>query len=188
METQIGIMMSNRHAHLSRTLCDTLFGEGYALTVQKEIGAGEFAAAETVTIVGPKGQLEEVRVMGPARDFTQVELLQSDCHKLGVDAPLRDSGDLEGAVSLQIVGPNGSGEAACGIVAHRHIHMADVISEPLGIADRQMVNVRVGGERGITFHNVLVRVHKGKRALMHIDIEEGNAAGIKNGDMGELLL
>ena len=187
MSYQVSIMMSNRHVHLSREVCDQVFGKDYELTVKKEIGAGEFAAAETVTLEGPGGRMENVRVMGPVRNFTQAELLQSDCWKLGVDAPLRDSGDLRDAVPLRIIGPAGEAEAACGIVAHRHIHMASVISEPLGINDGQMVSVKVGGERGITFHNVLVRVHKGKRAEMHIDMEEGNAAGLKNGALGEII-
>ena len=188
MNYQVSIKMSNRHVHLSREVCDQLFGKGYELTVKKEIGAGEFAAAETVTLEGPGGRLEQVRVMGPVRGIDQAELLKSDCRLLGIDAPLRDSGDLNGAATLRIIGPAGEAEAACGIVAHRHIHMASVISEPLGISDGQMVSVKVGGERGITFHNVLVRVHKGTRAEMHIDMEEGNAAGLKNGDMGELVI
>ena len=188
MANQVKIMMSNHHAHLSRKLCDELFGKDYELTVQKEIGAGEFAAAETIQIEGPDGILKNVRVMGPTRGLTQVELLKSDCRKLGVNAPLRDSGDLNGAVTLGLIGPQGRGEAACGIVAQRHIHMASVISEPLGIKDKQMVSVKVDGERGLIYDNVLVRVHVGKNALMHIDMEEGNAAGLKNGDMGEIII
>ena len=188
MSYQVSIMMSNRHVHLSREVCDQIFGKGYELTEKKAIGAGEFAAEETVTLEGPKGRIEQVRVMGPVRGFTQAELLQSDCHKLGVDAPLRDSGDLEGAASLTITGPVGKVQVPCAIVACRHIHMANVISEPLGITNGQMVSVRTGGERSVTFHNVLVRVHKGTRAEMHIDMEEGNAAGLKNGDVGEIVV
>jgi putative phosphotransacetylase len=124
--------------------------------------------------------------LGPFREYTQAEILQGDCYKLGVDAPVRSSGELENAAPLKIIGPQGEITLNCGIIAHRHIHMKKDIADELGYVNGQSVNVRVPGIRGLIFENVLISIG-GRGLMMHIDTEEGNAAGIKNGNTLELI-
>lgn len=182
------IMLSNRHIHLSEEVCYALFGEGHKLTPKNELDAAQYAAIETVDVIGPKGKLEAVRVLGPNRKFTQVELLRSDCFKLGVQAPIRESGDLRDAAVLKLVGTVGEVEIPCGIIALRHIHLPSKIAEEHGIQDLQMLSLRVEGERAMTFDNVLVRIGKGDLCVVHLDTEEGNAANLTNGVMGTLIV
>ena len=190
MAFEVRAMLSNRHAHVTQEVCEKLFGKS-ELTVQRYLSEGgtEFAAQEKVTLVGPKGQVAGVRLLGPCRKYTQVELLKSDCFALGVNPPIRESGALSDAAPLKIVGPAGEVELEhTAILALRHIHMGKETMEEHGIADRQMVSVKVGGERGLVFNNVLVRPIPGKNSVMHVDMEEGNAANMKNGDMVEVIL
>lgn len=189
MRKELPIALSNRHVHLSKEHIEILFGEGYELTKMKDLSQpGQYACEEKVDIVGPKGTLKGVRVLGPARNKTQVEVSLSDGFKLGVVPPVRDSGDLAGSPGAKIVGPKGEVEIEEGIIAAaRHIHMHTTDAEEFGVKDKDRVKVRVGGERGLVFENVLVRVNPNYALEMHVDIEEGNAALVKNGTIVELI-
>lgn len=188
MEHSVEIKLSNHHVHMTREVCDALFGAGYEPTLKKWLTKRIYACEETITVAGPKGELHNVRLLGPLREYTQVELLRADCFKLGVKAPIRDSGHLDNAATLRLVGPKGEVELPCGIIALRHIHTGTVLAQALNLTDKQMVNVRIGGERGLVFNNVLVRTFGGETSIMHLDTEEGNAAFIADGDMGEVFV
>ncbi len=181
--------LSNRHLHLSKEHIDVLFGEGYELTNHKDLSQpGQYAAKEKVDIIGPKGTLKGVRVLGPARNNTQIEIALSDGFVLGVKAPVRNSGDIEGSPGAKLVGPKGEVEIKEGIIAAaRHIHMHTEDAVKFNVKDKDIVKVKVDGERGLTFDNVLVRVHETYALEMHVDLDEGNAAGLKNGDLLELI-
>ncbi len=182
-EVPVGI--SNRHVHLSPEHLETLFGQGYELTVKKELSqTGQFAAEETVTIEGPKGSIANVRILGPTRSQTQVEVSRTDSFRLGINPPVRDSGSLEGSAPIKITGPKGSIELEEGaIIAHRHIHMDEATAERFGVKDKDIVSVVVDGVRGVVFRNVLIRVRSDFVLDMHIDTDEANAAGLANGDL-----
>ncbi len=185
VELPVVVGVSNRHLHLSREDVEILFGSGYQLTPTKDLGQpGQFACKETVTIVGPKGSIENVRVLGPERKETQVEVSLTDCFKLGVNPPVRDSGDLEGTPGIEIVGPNGKVAKERGvIVAKRHIHMHTSDAEKFGVKDKEIVMVTVEhGDRKIIFDDVLIRVNEKFALEFHVDTDEANAAGLKNGD------
>ncbi|MDO7786053.1 phosphate propanoyltransferase [Desulforamulus aquiferis] len=176
--------ISARHVHLTREDVDTLFGAGHQLTVFKDLSQpGQFACEEMVTVVGPKGVIEKVRVLGPERPQSQVELSISDCFKLGIKAPLRDSGDLSGSSPITLVGPVGAVTLKEGaIIAARHIHMHTTDAEKYHLEDRDRIYVRAKGPRGIIFGDVLVRVSDNAKTEMHVDTDEGNAVGLRNGD------
>jgi propanediol utilization protein len=182
-EVPVGI--SNRHVHLSEEHLETLFGQGYQLTVKKELSqTGQYAAEETVTIEGPKGAIANVRILGPTRNQTQVEVSRTDSFKLGLNPPVRDSGSLAGSAPVKITGPKGSIELDEGvIVAQRHIHMSEADAENFGVKDKDIVAVVVEGERGVVMNNVLVRVRHDFVLDMHIDTDEANASGLANGDL-----
>ncbi len=186
----IPVAISNRHVHLSEIDIGILFGSGYKLRRAKELSQpGQYACEETVTLVGTKGVLEKVRVLGPSRKATQVEISISDCFKLGIKAPLRDSGDLKDSASVTLVGPAGSITVPEGcIIAARHIHMSEEDARRFGLKDGDRINVRARGPRGLTFAEVLVRVNRQYRLEMHVDVDEGNAVGLKNGDLALLVL
>ena len=188
MRTPIGI--SNRHIHLSQSDANTLFGSNYQLTKMKDLSQpGQFAAEETVIIKGPKSEIAKVRVLGPYRKFSQVEILASDNFKLGTNAPLRLSGDLEGSEAIEVIGPNGTLHLNQGlIVAKRHIHMTVADAELFGVTDGQIVKVKTPGERGLVFDNVVIRVDDSFLLDMHIDIDEANAAGLGAGAWGEVII
>ena len=190
MKKTLPIALSNRHIHLSQEDLDILFGEGHELTRFKDLSQpGQYATNEKVDIVGPKGTLKGVRVLGPARPSTQVEISLSDGFVLGVKPPVRDSGDTQGSPGAKIIGPMGEIELEKGIIAAaRHIHMHTDDAEKYGVVDKQRVKVRASGERAVIFENVLVRVHPTYALEMHVDNDEGNAAGIRNGDLVELIL
>lgn len=183
MMKPVTIGISNRHLHLSQADLETLFGAGYELKVLKDlVQPGQYAAEEVVTIAGPKGAIEKVRVLGPVRPRTQVEVALTDAYKLGIKPPVRDSGDLAHAAPITIHGPQGSVELAEGaILAWRHIHMHTSDAEVYGVKDKEMVKVQVGGPRGIIFENVLVRVRDDFAMEMHVDTDEANAAMLQNG-------
>ncbi|AOT68478.1 phosphate propanoyltransferase [Geosporobacter ferrireducens] len=185
----IPVGLSNRHLHLSKEHIDILFGEGYALTIMKDLSQpGQYAANEKVDIVGPKGTLKGVRVLGPARGSTQIEISLTDGFVLGVTPPVRDSGDLVNSPGAKIVGPKGEVTIESGIIAAaRHIHMHTSDAEKFNVVDKEVVSVKVDGKRGLVFNNVLVRVHPTYALEMHVDIDEGNAAGLKNGELVELI-
>lgn len=161
-----------------------LFGYNYNLTKLKDLSQpGQFAAKETVTIIGPKGKIEKVRILGPVRSKTQVEISISDTFVLGIKAPVKESGDIENTPGIIIQGPNGIIEKDKGvIVALRHIHMTEDYAKAHGFKNGEMVTVISEGIRKTAFYNVLIRVSNKYRLEMHIDIDEANAAALKNGD------
>ncbi|WP_428845482.1 phosphate propanoyltransferase [Azotosporobacter soli] len=180
----IPVGVSNRHIHLSAEHMAILFGCGASLTHQKDLKqVGEFAAAETLTLVGPKGVLRGVRVLGPIRNITQVEISRTDGFSLGVKVPVRDSGDLEASPGIVVVGPCGAVTLKQGVIcAARHIHMHDDDARNFGVSDGQRVTVETDGVRGALLKNVLVRVSPKFRLELHIDTDEANALGVGNGD------
>lgn len=189
MRKELPIALSNRHIHLSQEHIDKLFGEGYELNKLKDLSQpGQYAAEEKVDIVGPKGILKGVRVLGPSRGNTQAEISLSDGFKIGVVPPVRDSGDIDDSPGAKIVGPKGEVVLEKGIIAaSRHIHMHTEEAKEFGVKDNDRVKVRVPGDRGVTFENVLVRVSPKYALEMHVDVEEGNACGAKNGMIVELI-
>lgn len=177
---RIPISASVRHVHLCRKDVEALFGPGHQLTPAKELSQpGQFACEETVTVCGPKECVDRVRVLGPERKETQLEISRTDEFKLGLDAPIRASGDLEGSPGVRLEGPAGVVDLEKGVIqAARHIHMTPADAERLGVKDRQWVMVRVGGERGVIFDDVLVRVKESYLLDMHLDTDEANAADL----------
>ena len=184
---EVKIMLSNHHVHLTQESVDVLFGEA-GLTFNRYLAgnSGPYATNEFVDVEGPKGRINHLRVLGPARNYNQCELLKTDCFKLGVDAPVRNSGKLEGAPMLKVIGPCGELELPCAILAHRHIHMGKEVIEETGLKLGDAVSVKTEGIRSVVFNNVII-VAGGKGSVMHVDTEEGNAAGVKNGDMVEII-
>lgn len=178
----IPVGVSNRHLHLSQADLDALFGAGYQLTPIKDLSQpGQFACKETVTICGPKGAIEKIRVLGPVRSKTQVEILTGDGFKLGVTAPARLSGDLAGTPGITIVGPKGSVQTKEGlIVAQRHIHMTPSDAAHYGVHDGQIVDIEVDGPRGGIYSNVAVRANDASALECHVDTEEANAMNLNS--------
>ncbi|MZP43886.1 phosphate propanoyltransferase [Heliobacterium gestii] len=181
--------VSNRHLHLSEADMVRLFGEGYQPERMKDLSQpGQYAAKETVTLMGPKGLIEGVRLLMPLRKQSQVEVAVTDCYKLGIPPVIRDSGDLAGAPGITLVGPQGQVTLEEGaIVAARHIHLSTVEAAQLGLKDKERIAVEVGGARGLRFDHVLIRVHGSFAAEMHVDTDEANAAVIKNGQTVKML-
>ena len=189
-ETKVLVNLSNRHIHLSREDLDYLFGTGYELTKTKDlIQPGQFASAETVSIKGPKGGFEGVRILGPVRKETQCEILASDVFKMGVPGcPVRESGNLDGSFPFEIVGPKGSLKKQRGlIIAMRHIHFDPEAAKRFDVVDKKLVSLKVGGERGAIFLNLVCRVSSIYALECHLDFDEGNAAGITSGSIGEIV-
>ena len=178
----IPVGVSNRHLHLSQADQDVLFGAGYQMTPIKDLSQpGQIACKEMVTICGPKGAIEKVRVLGPVRNKTQVEILTGDGFKLGVSAPARQSGDLEGTPGITIVGPKGSVQIKEGlIVAQRHSHMTLEDAAAYGVHDGQIVDIEIEGPRGGTYANVIVRANNTSALECHLDTEEANAMSINS--------
>lgn len=185
----VPIGVSARHIHLSQEHVEILFGAGYALTEMKPLSQpGQYAANETVAVVGPKGTFGKVRILGPARKETQLEVSRTDAFALGVNPPVRESGNTKGSAGIKLQGPAGEVTIEEGvIVAARHIHFHTSDAERFGIADKQSLRVRFAGERGVVFENVVARVSDQFALDMHIDTDEANAAGVKNGDMAEII-
>jgi putative phosphotransacetylase len=185
----VPIAASNRHIHLSPDHVERLFGRGYKLTKLKDLSQpGQFAAKETVTLIGPKGKIPNVRVLGPARGKTQVEVSLYDGFTLGVTPPIRSSGEMQGSEAITIQGPRGQIFIEEGLIcAARHIHMNTTDSEVFGLKHGDVVQVKIDGERGIIFSGVLIRVSPKYKLEMHIDLDEANAANIKNGQFGEII-
>lgn len=181
--------VSNRHIHLSQEDLEILFGKGHTLTRMKDMRQpGQFAAEETVTIQGPKGQFEGVRVLGPVRKETQVEISISDSFKLGVKPPVRESGKLDGTPGVKIIGPKGEVTKEHGvIVAGRHIHMPKFIADIKGYKDGDIVKVETCGERKILLYNVLMRVGENMAKEIHLDMDEANASGLKNNEYVKII-
>ena len=179
MAYEVKIGLSNKHLHLSKEHIDILFGEGHELTPTKPlVQPGQFACEEKVDIVGPKNTLKGIRVLGPARAETQVELAMTDARTIGIKAPVRESGKLEGTPGCKIVGPCGEIEIDHGvIVALRHVHLNDEQAAEAGVKNGEFVSIKIEGERGLIFENVLVRAGAKHEREVHLDTDEGNAAG-----------
>jgi len=186
---RVPVGVSARHVHLSVEDLHRLFGPGHTLTRLRDISQpGQFAAQEQVTLIGPKGTLERVRVLGPCRRQTQVELAPSDARRLGVDAPIRPSGRLDGTPGITLAGPYGTVELQQGvIISERHIHMTPADAAAFGVEDGQEVRVKVGGPRGGIMERVFIRVRDDFALEMHIDTDDANAFGVTTGDQLEIL-
>ena len=191
MKKEVLIETSARHVHVTREVLDVLFGKGYELTKKKDLSQpGQFACNERVDVVGPKKTLGNVSILGPIRPETQVELSLTDARSIGVTAPVRESGDVAGSGACKLVGPCGEVEIAEGVIAaKRHIHMTTADAAAMGLADKQIVSVKVpsAGGRALTFDDVVVRVSDKYALAMHIDTDESNAALPAAGAMGEIL-
>lgn len=179
MGYEVKIGLSNKHLHLQKEHIEILFGKGHEMTPTKPlVQPGQFACEEKVDIVGPKNTLKGIRVLGPARPETQVEVAMTDARTLGIKAPVRESGKLEGTPGCKIVGPCGEVEIDHGvIVALRHVHLSPAQAEEAGVKDKDIVSIKIEGERGLVFNNVLVRSGDAHEREVHLDTDEGNAAG-----------
>lgn len=186
---KIPVGLSNRHLHLTTKDLETLFGKGAKLTKLRNLSQpGQFAANETVTLVGPKGKMKKVRILGPVRKETQVEVSKTDSYILGIKPPVRISGDIKGSGGIKIIGPEGKIDLREGvIIAQRHIHMSPEEAKSFGVKDGDVVKVKVAGERALIFANVMIRSGPTHRLDFHIDIDEANAAGLSQGDSVELV-
>lgn len=191
MGNQVVVEISARHVHLSRKDLDTLFGEGYELTVKKMLSQpGQYASNERVTVIGPKRTLDGVAILGPVRPATQVELSLTDARGVGVDAPVRESGDIAGSGVCRIVGPKGEIEITQGVIAaKRHIHATSEDAEKMGLENGEIVSVEIPSSNGrnMTFGDVVVRVSDTYALAMHIDTDEANAAGMAPNTMGSII-
>ena len=184
------IETSARHVHVTKEDLETLFGKGYALTPKKDLSQpGQFACEERVTLRGPKSELKNVSILGPERNATQVEVSLTDARTLGVNALVRESGDVAGTEGITLVGPAGEVTLKEGVIAaKRHIHLDPKTAEEFGLADKQTVNVEVTTDgRSLTFGDVVVRVSASYAPAMHIDTDESNAAAIKGAVEGVIL-
>ncbi|MCS5500142.1 phosphate propanoyltransferase [Lysinibacillus sp. A4] len=186
---KIPIGVSARHVHLAQAEVEQLFGENYQLTPKFELSQpGQFAAEETVVIAGPKGSIERVRILGPARSLSQVEVSWTDAMKLGLKPPLRISGDIQGSSPVTLIGPKGSVVLNEGlIIAQAHIHMSPADSARFQVVDGQSVQIKVEGIRPIILSNVGIRVSERYRLEMHIDTDEANAGLIQQGTLAEIV-
>lgn len=185
----IKVGVSARHVHLSQADLETLFGKDHQLTPKKMLMGGQFAAEECVTLVSPSLKtIEGVRVLGPVRKQSQIEISRTDTFKLKVSPPVRPSGEIKGSAPMALVGPKGSVflNEGC-IIANRHIHMTPADAEKYGIKDNDTVDVEIQNSKPTRYYNVQVRVHKDFNTEMHIDTDDANASAIKTGDRVEIL-
>ncbi len=186
---QVPAGIAARHIHLSAADVERLFGSGYILTPKKALTQpGQYACEECLDVIGPKGELKRVRVLGPARNSTQVELSQTDCRTIGVKAPLRSSGDLQGTPGVTLRGPKGEYAISGGvIVADRHLHMSALEAAAFGLSDGDRVSVRIGGAKPGIMGNVLVRAGQGHALDFHIDTDDANAFLLSQGQFVTVL-
>lgn len=189
MERKVLVESSARHVHLSKQDVEILFGEGATLIFKRPLSQpGQFQSEQRVDLVGPKNTIKNVAILGPERKNTQVELSYTDARNLGVSVPLRESGDTAGSTGLTLVGPAGSVEIPEGaIAAKRHIHITPEEAEEYGIENGQIVSVKVEGDRGLVFDNVVVRVNSNFKKAMHIDTDEANAIGYSGETYGIII-
>ena len=190
MDNKVLVETSARHVHLSQQDLETLFGEGYQLTNKKDLSQpGQFACTERVDVVGAKKTLAGVSILGPVRGKSQVELSLTDARSIGVDAPIRESGDIAGSGACRLVGPKGEVALEEGVIAaKRHIHMTPADAEAFGVKDKDVVSVRVeSAGRSLVFGDTVVRVSPKVALAMHIDTDESNAGAVAPGTMGEVI-
>lgn len=190
MKNNIIIETSARHVHVSEADLETLFGKGYKLTPKKNLSQpGQYACTEKVTIVGPKKEMPGVSILGPTRKETQVEISLTDARSIGIAAPIRESGDLEGSAGCKIVGPCGEVVIEKGVIAaKRHIHLSEEEAKENDVVDKEIVKVEINtADRSLIFGDVVVRVNKNYRNAMHIDTDESNAAHLTGGEMGTII-
>lgn len=185
----VEVEVSARHVHLTEDDVEKLFGKGAMLHEKRPLSQkGQYLCEERVNLRGPKGNKERVAVLGPVRSATQVELSVSDCVALGVKAPLRESGDVEGSAPIEIEGPNGSIQIRQGaIVAHNHIHVPTDVAAMLRLSDKEHVSVRILSQRPVTFDDVIIRVSDAFNFRMHIDFDEANAAAVQGFTLGQII-
>ncbi len=189
MNRIVMVETSARHIHVTQEVLETLFGKGATLTNKKDLSQpGQFACVEKVRVVGPKGEFN-MSILGPVRKDTQVELSMSDARKIGISAPIRESGDVAGTPGCKLIGPEGEVEIAQGVmVAKRHVHLDPETAEKFGITDKQIVSVKVGAnERNVIFGDVVARVSSSYAPAVHLDTDEANAAGLTGTTDGEIL-
>ena len=185
----VQVEVSARHVHLTDQDVEVLFGKGAVLHEKRPLSQkGQYLSEERVTLIGPKGKKERVAVLGPVRSATQVGLSVSDCVSLGVKAPLRESGDVEGSGPITIEGPAGSISITQGtIVAHNHIHVPTDVARMLDLKDKEHVSVKILSERPVTFEDVIIRVSDAFTFRMHIDFDEANAASVSGFTLGKII-
>lgn len=189
MAKEVLVEISARHVHVTQETLEILFGKGHALTPKKDLSQpGQFACEEKVTVVGPKASLK-ASILGPTRPADQVELSLTDARTIGVNAPIRESGDVAGTGVCKLVGPCGEVELKEGVIAaKRHIHMTVADGERFGLTDKQVVSVKIPTEgRALIFDDVVVRVSDSYALAMHIDTDEANAAAVPGSCTGEIL-
>lgn len=191
MEKNVLVEISARHVHLSQADLEALFGKGYELTVKKELSQpGQFACNERVKVIGSKGEFPAVSILGPCRKETQIELSLTDARSIGVTAPVRESGDLEGSGGCRLVGPQGEIELSKGVIAaKRHIHATTADAEKMNLKNGEIVSVEIptSNERNLIFGDVVVRVSDSYALAMHIDTDEANAAGMAPNTIGKII-
>lgn len=185
----IVVNISNRHWHCTQETFEKLFGVGaQPLKIRDLMQPGQYACKETITLKGPKGELKKVRLIAPFRPYNQIELSRTDCVALGIDAPVRDSGNVKGSAAITLIGPQGEVHLSEGaIVQMRHIHLHPSEAETYGVKNMEYVQIRIGNSPRDGVLNVLCRVREDMQLECHLDTDEGNALGIKNGDLGIML-
>lgn len=190
MNKKVKVEISARHIHLTKEDFEKLFGVGAELTVRKELSQpGMFAANETVDIKDDEFEMKDVRIVGPIRNYTQIEISETEARNFKINPPLRKSGDIEGSPGMTVIGPKGRIEIDKGvIVAKRHVHMTPDEAREIEVKDGDILRVKVEGDRGLIFENVVARVHETYAWAMHIDTDEGNAAGMAGCGDGEVIL
>lgn len=189
MDRIVMVETSARHIHVTQEVLETLFGEGATLTNKKDLSQpGQFACVEKVKVVGPKGEFN-MSILGPVRKDTQVELSMSDARKIGIPAPIRESGDVAGTPGCKLIGPRGQVDISQGVmVAKRHVHLDPETAEKFGIVDKQIVSVKVGANgRNVIFGDVVARVSSSYAPAVHLDTDEANAAGLTGTVDGEII-
>ena len=186
---QVPVGISVRHIHLSRADVDRLFGRNYQLTPKKQLSQpGQYACEECLDVIGPKGELKKVRILGPERKATQIELAQTDCRNIGVTAPVRSSGHTAGTPGITLRGPLGEITVPEGvIIADRHLHMSEGEAAAFGLKDGDHGRIQVDGVKPGVLGNVLVRAGKGHSLDLHIDTDDGNAFLLRQGQLVTVL-
>lgn len=187
IDMKVSVGVSARHIHLSKEDLEILFGKNYELTKKGDLTQkGQYASEEKVTLKGPKGELQNVRILGPVRKTTQVELAKTDAYKLGIEAPVRLSGDLKDAGEIIIAGPKGEIKRNAAIIAARHLHANYNDAIKYGFSEKDVASLIVGGSRGGVLDNIMIRINDNFSFEVHLDTDEANAFLINNGDSFEL--